>query len=199
MENEVSKGVWIGVALLGITAVLMIILWIFSSSKDTANSGSVDANEQLKTLGDSAFTDFDQKIVTGQQVIGAIKTFEDKPYAIIIGTAKTQDIKSTSSDLHTDAVTQNVKPFDGSAPKKAVNYNAVLQDITEGPTNGVYKTTKGIKIDAKNELVYDVQTENVNKKGFHEYVSPTTKFRANIIRNAEGDYAGIVLVQKSNK
>lgn len=197
MENEVSKGVWIGVALLGITVVLAIILWIFTSSKDTANSGSVDANEKLKVLSNQAFTDFDQKIVSGQQVLGALKTFEDKPYAVIISTKKVADVTKPPTDIHTGAKKFKVKPFKGgSVPVDALNYNAILADIGTSPENGYYITDKGVTVDSDNDIKYDNLTENISKNGFAEYVSPTTKFRAHIIKTTEGDNAGVVFVQK---
>lgn len=197
MENEVSKGVWIGVALLGITVVLAIILWIFTSSKDTANSGSVDANEKLKVLSNQAFTDFDQKIVSGQQVLGALKTFEDKPYAVVISTKKVADDDTPITDLHAGAGTFKVKPFKGGTTTvRAINYNAVLGDLTTSPKNGYYTTNKGVTVDDANDIKYDSVVENISKNGFAEYVSPTTKFRAHVIKTTEGDNAGVVFVQK---
>lgn len=51
-----------------------------------SNEGVVNVQDNIGTVSESMFTDYDQKIVTGTQVVSAYKKFQGKAVAILINT-----------------------------------------------------------------------------------------------------------------
>ena len=97
MDQEVSRGSNLGVVLIALAAIIGLGFAIFAIAKGTANEGVTNVQEVLGAVGASAFTDYDQKIITGTQVVSAYQNFEGKPYAVIIATQATKDKSGTST------------------------------------------------------------------------------------------------------
>lgn len=97
MEKEISNGAMLGIVLIALAAIIGLGFGIFAIAKGTANEGVTGVQENLGAVGNSAFTDYDQKIVTGTQVVSAYDNFEGKSVAVLIATQATKD-KSDNSD-----------------------------------------------------------------------------------------------------
>lgn len=203
MEREISVGAWLGIGLLVLAALVAIAFLIFSIMKNIANDGTTQTQDQLGNVSNQVFLDYDQKIITGQQLISGLKTFEGKPYAVLISTKKTQEYSLggsttiTSTDFHSGTNFVTLETTIGNSKKdvKFVNYNGQLQDIDKTSKNGVYTTQKGLQTD-NGEIVYDNDTAQVYKDGNPEYISAATKFKANLIKNTSGDILGVAGLQK---
>ncbi len=96
MEKEISNGAMLGIVLIALAAIIGLGFGVFSIAKGTANDGVTGVQENLGAVGNSAFTDFDQKIVTGTQVSSGLQNFEGKPYAILIATQALKDNTTTT-------------------------------------------------------------------------------------------------------
>ena len=108
MEKEISSGAMLGIVLIALAAIIGIGFGVFAIAKGTANTGVADTQEQLEKVSASAYTDFDQKIVTGQQVKSCYDNFEGKPAAILIATKATKD-HSKSDTIGYDNKTSGIK------------------------------------------------------------------------------------------
>ena len=91
MEKEISNGAMLGIVLIALAAIIGLGFGVFAIAKGTANEGVTGVQENLGAVSNSAFTDYDQKIVTGTQVMSAVQNFEGKPVAILISTIATRD------------------------------------------------------------------------------------------------------------
>lgn len=91
MEREISSGASLGVVLLALAAIIGIGFGVFSIAKGTANTGVNNTQEQLNNVSDSAYSDYDQTVVTGQQVKTCYDNFEGKPVVVLIATQATKD------------------------------------------------------------------------------------------------------------
>ena len=102
MEKEISNGAMLGIVLIALAAIIGLGFGVFAIAKGTANEGVTGVQENLGAVSNSAFTDYDQKIVTGTQVMSAVQNFEGKPVAILISTIATRDaqVAGGSSDMH---------------------------------------------------------------------------------------------------
>lgn len=121
-------------------------------------------------MSQSAYTSYDQKIVTGTQVISAYQNFEGKPVAILIATQSTIDkyaedgeteilksngvkeaygdadgavplVKCTGSQ-QTDAKGNEVSDSDGTTAV-FINYNALIGKGEENGSSGNFTRTMG--------------------------------------------------------
>ena len=79
MDREISTGTMLGITLIALAAIIGIGFGIFSIARSTANEGVMNIQDNLKQVNASVFTDYDQKIVTGTQVISAYDSLAGKP------------------------------------------------------------------------------------------------------------------------
>lgn len=160
MEKEISNGAMLGIVLIALAAVIGLGFGVFAIAKGTANEGVTGVQENLQTVNSTAFTDYDQKIVTGTQVVSAIQNFEGKNVSILVATS-TMKNDSVVSKLSTGAgvnkaystkggkvpgvyalsskdavtgysmITSGKTDLDGSKNTAFINYNALLAGTTD--------------------------------------------------------------------
>lgn len=128
MEKEISSGTMLGIVLIALAAVIGLGFGVFSIAKGVANEGTVGVQDNLGTVSESAFDDYNDKIVTGTMVKSAVKNFNGKSVAILINTTAMDKAVVTYQE-HKNACTfkysptsgfNNVKTYinDGVAPTK---------------------------------------------------------------------------------
>lgn len=242
MEKEISSGTMLGIVLIALAAVIGLGFGVFSIAKGVANEGTVNVQDNLGTVSESSFEDYNDKIVTGTMVKSAVTTFADKPVGILINTtAMDKGVKpysghksiqvyaladSGSSELTTpDEVRGSWDSLGsedssvGAATGEAlyVNYNALFG--SEGETtddegvttitwatpgnltlkDGVF-TAKGIPFavdPGTGKVKYDKSVGGFGRSGNCEYIAPTAKFTANLIKDESGTTIGIVFTQNA--
>lgn len=145
MEKEISNGAMLGIVLIALAAIIGLGFGVFSIAKNTANEGVTGVQENLGAVGNAAFTDYDQKIVTGTQVNSAYNNFQGKPYAILIATQATKDKSAT-----TGASTGNILQGAGidAAYTNSGNYVPLVFAYKDSSLGGVFdsKTSNGTNI-----------------------------------------------------
>lgn len=99
MEKEISSGAMLGIVLIALAAIIGLGFGVFAIAKGTANEGVTGVQDGLQTVGDSAYTDFDQKIVTGTQLMSSYNNFQGKNVAILVATQATKD-KAAESKIN---------------------------------------------------------------------------------------------------
>lgn len=212
MEREISSGAMLGVVLLALAAVIGLGFGVFAIAKGIANEGTVNVQDSLGTVSSQVFLDYDQKIVTGTQAIAGLKTFEGKPYAVLMQTAALRNGRALHPDH--DAYVVEVASSDtlsGSTGDVFLNYNAVIASTTGGkPTttaggsdyvdsgnlliykkNGAYYIKNGLAA-ASGNVVFDNMTAGVFKTGNAEFVATSSKYQANIIKDESDNNMGII-------
>lgn len=134
MEREISGGAMLGIVLLALAAVIGLGFGVFAIAKGVANEGTVNVQDSLGTVSTQVFLDFDQKIITGTQAVSAIKTFEGKPYAVLISTKALMGNQPIASATDRPAASPAYIVADGTGTSslKYVNYNAVLSSNASG-------------------------------------------------------------------
>ena len=225
MEKEISSGTMLGIVLIALAAVIGLGFGVFSIAKGVANEGTVGVQDNLNTVTDSAFEDYNDKIVTGTQVKGAIQNFEGKSVAILVNTtALNKGVKSYANRSADGGPTTHL-----IAGKNYVNYNAllgsdnagtpvkkkavasvlntggnVLQNADgtatadKGPIlkDGVLTTATAFALDtATGKVLFDYSIGGLSRSGNCEYVSASSKFEANIVKDTSGTNIGIMFTQ----
>lgn len=224
MEKEISSGTMLGIVLIALAAVIGLGFGVFSIAKGVANEGTVGVQDNLNTVTDSAFEDYNDKIVTGTQVKSAIQNFEGKSVAILVNTtALNKGVKSYANRSADGGPTVHM-----IAGLNYVNYNAllgadnagtavtkkavaavltdgnVLQNADgsvaadSGPSlkDGVLTTATAFALDsATGKVLFDYSIGGLSRSGNCEYVSASSKFESNIIKDTSGTNIGIMFTQ----
>jgi hypothetical protein len=99
MEKEISSGAMLGIVLIALAAIIGLGFGVFAIAKGTANEGVTQVQENLGAVSQSAYTDYDQKIVTGTQVVSAYQNFEGKNVAVLVMTQATKDRCNADTDV----------------------------------------------------------------------------------------------------
>lgn len=242
MEKEISSGTMLGIVLIALAAIIGLGFGIFSIAKGVANEGTVGVQDNLGTVSESAFDDYNDKIVTGTMVKSAVTNFSGKSVGILINTtAMDKGVKpyATHESLAVISMTNNAittyQPsiVEGKAANilkstetggKAaanthyyVNYNAILgtKNVVAGTEEvnlktafsgiGNLKLKDGIYIaesipfavnNVTGKVLFDTSVGGFSRTGNCEYLAPTAKFDANLIKDETGTTIGIVFTQR---
>lgn len=161
MEQEISSGTMLGIVLIALAAVIGLGFGVFSIAKGVANEGTVGVQDNLGSVSDSAYDDYNDKIVTGTMVKSAITNFKGKSCAILVNTTA-MDNKVVTYTAHEKCnfmllkngaidATYGITQLAGGAAqtKKAdkgehyyINYNALFgtSTIADGAITKIEKT-----------------------------------------------------------
>ena len=225
MEREASSISTLGVVLIALGVLIAIGFGVFAIARETANEGVTGVQENLNVVSQSAFTDYDQKVVTGTQVVSAYNNFSGKPYAILIATQATQKVEASGTEtgiigdlLEGSGVkaaygtkgppfaTYERETGTGDATVKKdivfINYNALLaaEDDSDGieltyEDNSFRTTKQSFATSEDGQIQFNNTTSNINKSGMMEYVSSGSRFQANLIKDDSGTILGIAFEQ----
>lgn len=167
MEREISSGASLGVVLLALAAIIGIGFGVFAIAKSTANTGVNNTQEQLNNVNDSAYSDYDQQVVTGQQVKTCYDQFEGKPTVILIATQATKD---HTNGAKLDATVSGIKEKYGTESGSTSNWKVPYVTVTSGAPKGDsdskdmdWKTSKNE--DINEEIFINYNALLANEKG----------------------------------
>lgn len=225
MEKEISSGTMLGIVLIALAAVIGLGFGVFSIAKGVANEGTVGVQDNLGTVSESAFDDYNDKIVTGTMVKSAVQNFTGKSVAILIST-NAMNKGVVTNKAHEKAYVVSIG--EGDNQKSYINYNALISNDNTGVINGTDvegAEDGGVKglglelLDDKNaagadlkdgiltisnafaidsstgKVMFDNSIGGFSRTGNCEYLSPSAKFEANLIRDTSGTTIGVVFKQ----
>lgn len=140
MEKEISSGTMLGIVLIALAAVIGLGFGVFSIAKGVANEGTVGVQDNLGAVSESAFEDYNDKIVTGTMVKSAVTNFAGKSVGILINTtAMNKGVKPYAShaSIQVYKLTQGENSdFGGTLTKKAGSDENIGTKLTESEISG---------------------------------------------------------------
>lgn len=161
MEKEISSGAMLGIVLIALAAIIGLGFGVFAIAKSTANEGVTKVQDNLSAVSDSDFQDYDQKIVTGTQVISALNNFDGKNCAVLIMTQANKDLAVT--DEATLLTGNGVDSAYDKAGKPLSNYLVAASLRTIDADNNVsYEATSLGCEDSKGEEIENPLYINYN-------------------------------------
>ncbi len=229
MEKEISNGAMLGIVLIALAAIIGLGFGIFAIAKGTANDGVTGVQENLGVVGNSAFTDYDQKVVTGTQVTSCVQNFDGKPYAILIATQAVKDNTTASGTINTSAAGLDKYGTPASIPMAAAYQTKAMTTAMAVPTStGPTCNLTFIEYNAKlakagknsfAQVGFDSNcwrtvngfsttagkidmngiTGNLAKSGMVEYIPSGARFQSYLVKDLSGTNMGIAFEQINNK
>ncbi|MEQ7052190.1 hypothetical protein ABN764_16165 [Paenibacillaceae sp. P-4] len=184
MEGELGSGARIAIALIVIGVIISVIFVILGFTRGTTNQGITTVQNSMDSMALAQFDDYDQKILSGTQVISAIKLFEGRPVAMI-----TKPKAAGSSGYNYGAILKDTTPgTDIAGSKTFINSNLKKAQSTDSFYTQDF-ATDGI---TKPNMVYIPLTQT----GTNAYVRPTAKFLAELIKDNTGTIVGVCFTQQ---
>ena len=201
MEGIVEKIGVFGVVLLALAVLIGVGFGVFSIARNTANEGVVGVQDALGAMNESVFNDYDQKTLSGTQVVSAYNTFNGKPIAVIVKTCKGEWANYNAL----------ITPFSATSPKQIGN---PFQNMSKDALSKQYvvtasyfdKTSAGIELAhvmsdgggdvSKKVVLYNNVTTDMTKSGNQNYVTSTAKFSSYLIKDAGDSIIGVVFIQQ---
>ncbi|OBY77777.1 hypothetical protein BBG47_20010 [Paenibacillus sp. KS1] len=180
MEGELGSGARIAIALIVIGVIISVIFVILGFTRGTTNQGITTVQNSMDSMALAQFDDYDQKILSGTQVVSAIKLFEGRPVAMV---TRTKAMATSNKDA-------------------GYNYGALLSGTSETTfltdsftkANGVSYYTKDIA--GQGSMKYNMVYIPLSETGKATFVRPTAKFMAELIKDNTGTIVGVCFTQQ---
>lgn len=184
MGEDLSSGVKVGVILIILCSIIGTVMSLMAVVKNVTRTGAMQLQSSLEAMDRMYEDNFNQKTVTGNEVISAIQLNQGSAIAIVVAEPK-EDNKLT---LH--------------------NYGALLGAISTGAADGI--TVGNVQVGDSKYLYYDDKTQsyiadlfkvgtevqynykitNIYKNTEREYVNPNYKYESKLIRDISGTTIG---------
>lgn len=174
MGEDLSQGAKIGIILIILCALIAIVFSIMSIMKNITSSGVEDLQVSLGSMTGQKFDDYDQRTVTGAQVIAVCKMFQNQPLSIYVYTNRKPDAPTVYGANNMTLVADSY------------SYDADTKTVTVpgGYVTGALPTTSAI--------TYNNNRKNMSDKSSNEYVANSSKFYSYLVKSTSGDTIGIL-------
>lgn len=170
-----------------VTVVYMAYSWF--------TSGSEKLGDQVNSLDSSAYSQYDDKQVTGTDVLTALKTYRDSDVAIFIDNGK---LGSGYSSTATDATTKNycALAIDKTEDSSTNTYDVALNNqagkwyIGSSGNKGDIDFDDNTGMSKRNTNFSPTQTKGSTYD--KAYVSQKANFYSNLVYDSEDEVCGIL-------
>jgi len=181
MGEDLSTGAKIAITMIVLGVLISIVFTALSFTRNATNQGLSSVENSMNAMTLSRFDDYDQKIISGTQVISALKLFEGQPIATVVRTrAQLAAAANTGNNYGAVLVGANTTTFITSA-------------LVKSGTDSWY--TANIALTASSTIDYNTNYINTQRSGNIAYIRPTAKFTAELIKDTTESIVGIVFTQ----
>jgi len=216
MGTDISEGAKVGIILIILCALIAIVFSLLTMMKNITSSGSQSLQNGLDQLSDSEFQNYDQKTVSGTDVMSAIKIFEGRPVSFVVVTSadKKANASGTTWTGHlygaflTACTPSSTAGKDGG--QNAGNTFGVSVDSAnsgsepaDAPTTGIVKYAGNsyyigaLYTDAAGSVQYNMNVRPLSVTGTKTFVRSSAKFIAELIKDTTGTKIGVCFVQQN--
>lgn len=196
MEGEISRGAMLGIVLIALAAIIGLGFGIFSIAKGVANEGTANVQDQLTQVSLSLFDEYDQKVVTGTQVMSAYKNLAGKPYTIWISTsAVRKNVAEGNTSGLSGAAQITYKDEDEDTIYLVYNANIAEGADIKFKKDKIVLNGTFLMDETSGKIYYNSVIGNLSKSGQLEYIPSTARFDAKLIKDTSGTIMGIAFRQ----
>ena len=208
MGDEAVDGSKLGTKLIFFVAIIGLALVAFIVGKSLVNTGVDGLEQSVQAVNDSRYSDYNGKVVRGRSVKSAIQNFSNEEVAIVVATLTYNDTgassKYTGTGCNVGISNATMKNSSGAnvANPAGICYNAQIADKSKSQSasitmeNGKAIFNEDFAKDNSGNILYNLDTGALSKKGDIEYIADNASFNANLIQNSAGEICGILFVQK---
>lgn len=195
MGEDISSGAKIGIILIILCSLIAIVFALLTMMKNITNTGTQQMQNGLDQMLSSQFQDYDQKTVTGTQVMSAMSIFDGQPVAFVVMTK--ESMKSGGSGAYCyGAVVQGAGAERDYVSSRAGKCRTIATDKVKraNATDNFYTMDLSVKDNGAYDM--NMNTRPCKTQGTEAYIRSSAKFLAELIHDTTGDTVGIVFVQQ---
>ena len=199
MGEDISTGAKIGIILCILVFLIAIIFSLLTIVRNITNTEASQMQNGLDQMSESQFNDYDQKTVTGTQVMSALKIFEGQNVAIVIQTSQSAAKSAKGKGgynygaLIIKADASNTGTFPGD--EKSSDDLGATFCINEGvlaAERGFYRANL---LNDKGAYKFNWNVRPCGQSGTDTYVRSSGKFFAQLIKDSTDTIVGVVFRQ----
>ncbi|WP_304944491.1 hypothetical protein, partial [Vallitalea guaymasensis] len=185
-----GTGARIAIALIVLGVLISVVFTILGFTRNTTNQGITTVQNSLESMQLAVYDDYDQQMLSGTQVLSALKLFEGRPTGLIVRTAAQR----------TDSKKEEISDSDDG-----YNYGALFEGVTKASDylvdsmskdSGDSWYVKNLDTGDSGTMTYNMSYLEAKKSGTDAYIRPTAKFLAEIIKDSTGTIVGICFTQQ---
>lgn len=194
MGEDISSGAKIGITLIVLCSLIAIVFALLTMMKNITNTGTQQMQNGLDQMLASQFQDYDQKIITGTQVMSAMAIFDGQPVAFTIRTQASMN----AGDVYCYGALINGAPNKGTNYEDNVSgqvYTVKNNVLTEAKKTGANYYTLNLKV-TDGTYHMNMNLKPCKAPGTTAYVRSSAKFMAELIHDSTGDTVGISFTQQ---
>ena len=190
MGEDLSQGAKIGIILIILCALIAIVFSIMSVMKNVTSSGVEDLQSNLTGMASQKYDDYDQRTITGAQVVAAIKLFNGQPFGVYVFTNRQSNNTPFKYGLSNLVFT---------APNSTSANGSYYYNYNTSVTNSVQPKTLSVKDGyvlaeyPTSTFTYITDRKQANDKTNAAYISNSAKFYSYLVKNTAGDVIGIMV------
>ena len=224
MGEDLSTGAKIGITLIILCTLIAIVFSLLTMMKNITNSGASQLQGSLDQMLLTQFDDYNQKTVSGTQVVSSIKVFEGQDVAIIVRPAlavgKTINSKGVSGGFNYGSLLQC---YYGTKHSLKGYGNIYTNEFTVSLPDGDDKTedcpiyqagNEATKLTLHSSETYYVgsfaddgtvlvprndNTRPLEASGKYSFVRSSAKYRAMLIKDTSDTIIGVCFTELTNK
>ena len=217
MGEDLSTGMKIGIGIIVLLAILAIVMSIMAIVKNIASSATNDLTSSLHNMQNLKMDSYNQKVVTGNEVLGFLSLNQDTGMSILISTAA--EFKQRSGE-HPDAKKDVIHNYcalldcfrHNTDPKFSCIYYGEID--TARNNDGNFKSLKELdfktsffKDDAYNCYISsptmddngdhkrNTVTDGIYSKTSKGYVNPDHTFHSYLVKDYSGTIIGVWFIE----
>lgn len=211
MAEDLSTGMKIGIILIILLAVIAVVISIMAIVKNITNSATNDLTNSVQKMQSLKMDSYNQKQITGNEVLGFITLYHDQGYSVLISTAKARrnaNITNKSVDYirNYGALLDCFKSTNNYVWNGTFTsvYNEsgvrVISDEDDYLTKLFYDSRENCYISRftmnnSAEHKYNMKETGIYNKTSDEYVNPDHKFTAYLVKDISGTILGVYFVE----
>lgn len=215
MEEHISTAAKIGAVLLALAVVIGLGFSVFSVSKDTANTGVENLTLTLDEYKSFDQVTYNQKDVSGAQIISLLQSGNNRDYSVLIHTSKMTTDAVINPNEDRSIVFYNDQPYVNYCRLIADNLNANEDDLQWLPRNSTIMETKDLMMDntvnydngravalgswcvdsSSETIMGDYSFSRTQREDAVEYIDTDHEFESLLLTDPTGVVLGVILTE----
>jgi len=199
MEGELGSGARIAIALIVVGVIIGIVFVILGFTRGATNQGVGTVQNAMDQMQTSTFDDYDQQIISGTQVLSAIKLFEGRPIGIIVITTLSGNDLTQKYGVNYGARFEDTSSSTQADRPNTIKLPVVLSPNAKGilsKETGKAFYTENLAVDTSGSMSFNMDILKTKKSGTAEFIRPTAKFLGELIKDTSGTITGICFTQQ---
>ena len=199
MGEDISTGAKIGIILCILVFLIAIIFSLLTIVRNITNTEASQMQNGLDQMSESQFNDYDQKTVTGTQVMSALKIFEGQNVALVIQTSQSAEKSAKQKGgynygaLVIAADATNTNTFPGKIESEDnLGVTCLINQGVLKAESGFYRANL---MNKNGNYQFNWNVRPCGQSGTDTYVRSSGKFFAQLIKDSTDTIVGIVFRQ----